>query len=74
MTTPEFEKRQLAQAMLERREVELDHREGLRARQEASLRCRACPSALPVVLQRSHRDAVAELHEVLFAVAPDASA
>src|SRR5262245_12012894 len=65
-----IEEGQLAQPVLQRREIEVGHGEGLRARQEAHL-----GAALAVCrahhLERGERLAVAELHEVLLAVAPD---
>ena len=64
------EERELAQAMLERREIELHHREGLGRGQE-----RHFGAALAVHvaddLERCDRIAVGELHEVFLAVAPD---
>src|SRR5262245_15591115 len=61
---------QLAQTMLECRKVELHHREGLWRWQERHF---GAALALRVAngLERSLRDAVAELHEMLLAVAPD---
>ena len=65
-----IEEGELAQPVLQRREVELGHGEGARARQERHL------GAALVVRgadhrQRSERVAVAELDEMLLAVAPD---
>ena len=65
-----IEEGELAQPMLQRGEVELDHGEGLARRQERHL------GAVPVgrragARQRGDRLAVAELHEVLRAIAPD---
>jgi len=66
-----IQERQLAQAMLQRREIELHHGEGFRRRQK-----RHFGAALAVGIadhrQRRHRRAVAELDEMLLAVAPDA--
>ena len=56
--------------MLERGEVELDHGEGLRRRKERHFGA-ALAAAVADDLQRRHRDAVGELHEMFFAVAPD---
>src|SRR5262249_44333219 len=64
------EEGKLAQAMLQRREVELGHGEGPRTRQEGDLRA-------PLVAggakdrERRQRLSVAELDEMLLAVAPD---
>ena len=66
-----IEEGELAQPVLERREIELDHGEGLGATAGSVTSVPRLPSASPIDLQRRHRDAVAELHEVLFAVAPD---
>ncbi len=65
------QKRQLAQAMLERRIIELhDVVERLGARQERHFRA-ALALTVAGHLQRRHRDAVVELDEVLLALAPD---
>ncbi len=63
---------ELAQAVLERCEVELGLREGLGARQERHL---GAALALGVAddAQRRHRHTVAELDQVLLAFAPDAA-
>ncbi len=73
MVTPEFEEREFAQPMLQRREIELDHREGLRRGQERHFGA-ALAVGVADDLQRRHRVAVAELHEVFLAVAPDRAA
>ena len=68
-----IEEGELAQPMLQRREVELDIGEGLGARQERHL---GAALAVGVADDRERRDrvAVGELHEVLLAVAPDRAA
>src|SRR5579885_1401564 len=65
-----IEEGELAQPMLECREIELDHAEGFVRRKEGDLRA---ASSLGVAddLERGKRDPVAELHEMLLAVAPD---
>ena len=71
-----IEKGQFAQTMLDRRVIELDHGEGGGGRQEGDFR-----AALGLAVfdrrragddERAHRVAIGELHEMLFAVAPDA--
>ena len=61
---------EFAQPVLKRREVELDHGEGLGRRQERHLGALAAFD-LANDRQRRLRDAIAELHRVFFAVAPD---
>ena len=56
--------------MLQRREIELGHREGFRRGQEGHLGA-ALASGVADDLERRDRFAMAELHEVLLAVAPD---
>ncbi len=56
--------------MLDRGEVELDHREGLRRGEERHFRS-PFAAAFAANFQRRDRDAVGELHEMFFAVAPD---
>ncbi len=65
-----IEEGELAQPVLQRGEVELDHGEGFRRGQERHL---GAALALGVAdgRERTDRVAVVELHEVLFAVAPD---
>ena len=65
-----IEEGEFAQPMLQRREVELGHGEGLRRRQEGHL---GAALAVGGADDRERRDrvAVAEFHEVLLAVAPD---
>ena len=65
-----IEEGELAQTVLERGEVELDHGEGLGRGQEGDFGA-ALAFRVAGLLQRRHRDAVVEFHEVLFAVAPD---
>ena len=67
------EERELAQAMLQRGEIELGLGEGVGAGQERHFRA-ALALAVADHLQRRHRHAVVELDEVLFALAPDARA
>ena len=68
-----IEEGEFAQALLQRRVVELDHRERVGGGQERHFR--AAPSvAVAHDHQRRHRVAVAELHRVLLAVTPDAQA
>ena len=66
-----IEERELAQAVLQRGEVELDHREGLRSTAGTSPRCRACSPASPTTASGATASPSRELHEMLFAVAPD---
>jgi len=65
-----IEEGELAQPVLQRGEIELDHGEGLRARQEGHL-----GAALAVcradLRQGGDRVAIAEFDEMLSAVAPD---
>src|SRR5262249_31233314 len=65
-----IEEGELAQPVFERREIELGHGESARARQEGHLRA-AFVMGRADDRQRGKRLAVAELHEVLLAVAPD---
>ena len=65
-----IEEREFAQTVLERREIELDHGEGLRGGQEGHFRSRLA-FRLAGHFQRRLRDAVAEFHRMFFAVAPD---
>ena len=65
-----IQKRQFAQAMLDRGKVELHHGEGLGRRKERHLRA-AFAAAVADHFQRRHCDAVGELHEMFFAVAPN---
>src|SRR5262249_19737237 len=64
------EEGEFAQPVLQRREIEFRHGEGLRARQEGDLGPALVASGADDG-QRGYRFAVAELHEVLLAVAPD---
>ncbi|GJE72869.1 hypothetical protein CHKEEEPN_4430 [Methylorubrum podarium] len=61
---------ELPQALLQRREVELRHREGFGARQERHLGAAAVARRADD-LERGHRVAVMELHPVFLAAAPD---
>ena len=61
---------ELAQAMLERRIIELDHGEGLAARHEGDARS-GLAAGVADRLERRFRYAVEEAHEMLLAVAPD---
>ena len=65
-----IQERELAQAVLQRREIELDHGEGLGRRQEGHL---GAALAVGIADDRERRDrvAVGELHVVFLAVAPD---
>ena len=65
-----IEEGELAQPVLERREIELGHGERARARQEGHLGA-ALVMGRAHDRQRGKRLAIAELHEVLLAVAPD---
>ena len=65
-----IEERKLAQPMLEGCEVELGHAEGLRARQEGHFRAALVMGGTDYG-ERRHRLAVAKLHEMRLAVAPD---
>jgi len=65
-----IEEGELAQPVLERREIEFGHGEGPRARQEGHLGA-ALVMGRAHDRQRGKRLAVAELHEMLLAVAPD---
>ena len=65
-----IEEGELAQAVLQRRPVELGHGESFGRRQEHHLGA-ALAGGVAGDRQRRHRLAVAELHEVLLAVAPD---
>ena len=64
------EERELAQAMLQRRKIELGQREGLRRGREGNLGA-ALVAGVADNLQGRHGLAVAELHRVFLAVAPD---
>ncbi len=65
-----IEKREFAQPVLDRRVIEFDHRECVRRRQERHFRS-ALAFGVADHFQRRHRDAVAKLDEVFFALAPD---
>ena len=65
-----IEERQLAQAVLQRRIIELDHGEGRRARHESDARA-GLADCFAHDLERLHRHAVGEAHEMLLAGAPD---
>ncbi len=65
-----IQERKLAQAMLERRIVELDHGEGLAARHEGDARA-GLGGRVADRLERRLRHPVGEAHEMLLAVAPD---
>ena len=65
-----IQKCKLAQTMLERRIVELDHGEGGGARHEGDARA-GLAGGIADGLQRLHRHAVGEAHEMLLAGAPD---
>ena len=65
-----IEEGEFAQPVLERREVELRHREGLGRRQEGHFRA-LLSVGLAGRLQRRLGDTVAEFHVMLFVVAPD---
>src|SRR3546814_3149006 len=60
----------LAQAVLQRREVEVGHGEDLRRRHEGDLRAGAV-AGIALHRQRYLRVAATEAHEVLFAATPD---
>ena len=68
--TPGIQECELAQPMLERREIELDHREGFGRGQERHLGA-ALVLGLADDGKRRDRHAMGELHDVLMAVAPD---
>ncbi len=65
------EEGELAQAMLKRGEIELDHGEGLRRGQECHFRA-ALTARIADHGERCDRHAMRELHGVFLAVAPDA--